>query len=194
MTTEMQQQQPGDPAAASQESVCTDYEKGNQLLEKGDLVQAAAEFHNALVGYEQDNDVKGIANACDKLGDVCLQRSEYDRALVYFGRAQAICEQGNDRLSLVLLLKKIVKAKRGLKQYDEAIRIYMDLLDAYQDFNNPPGAVQVLEDLAATYLAINDRQKAADALRTAASIHRSFKHTRHAADLEAKAETIEANG
>ena len=47
-----------------------DYEKGQELLQKREMPQAAAAFHNALVGFEQDGDENGVANASDKLGDI----------------------------------------------------------------------------------------------------------------------------
>jgi len=53
-----------DPAQA-------DYDQGKQILQAGDEALAASCFHNALVGFEQNGDDKGVANASDQLGDIC---------------------------------------------------------------------------------------------------------------------------
>ncbi len=49
----------------------TDYNKGKELRQAGDDAQAASCFHNALIGFEQNGDEKGVANASDQLGDIC---------------------------------------------------------------------------------------------------------------------------
>ena len=94
-------QEAKDPAQA-------DYDQGKELRQAGDEALAASCFHNALVGFEQDNNEKGIANASDQLGDICAAREEHEKAIVHYQRAYDICDKENDRFSLVALLKKMV--------------------------------------------------------------------------------------
>ncbi len=169
-----------------------DYDKGKEFLEAGDAALAASAFHNALIGFEQDKDDKGIANASDRLGDICIDRGEYSQAIPLYKRAFSICENHEDPSSKLALRKKIAAAHRSLKQYDEAIGIYLDIIDTYGGYNNPAGAVEHLETLAEVFLEMDAGEKAADAYRTAASIHANFNHTRHAKELMDKAEAIEA--
>ena len=70
-----------DPAKA-------DYKAGREFLAKGEYAQAAMALHNALHGFEEQGDEQGVANAADRLGDVCLAREEYRLALDHFQRAQ----------------------------------------------------------------------------------------------------------
>ncbi len=63
-------------------------------------------LHNALVGYEQQEKEEGIANANDKLGDVCLAQQQYEKALTYFEKAYAICKKHDDLMSILALRKK----------------------------------------------------------------------------------------
>jgi len=63
-----------DPARA-------DYNKGKELRAAGDEAQAASFFHNALVGFEQNGDDQGVANASDQLGDICAARQNHASGL-----------------------------------------------------------------------------------------------------------------
>ena len=168
-----------------------DYKRGKELLGAGDEAQAAAFFHNALVGFEQNGDDKGVANASDQLGDICAFREEHEKAINHYQRAYEICDRENDRFSLIALQKKTVAAKRALKQYDEAVSIYLKVIDIYAGYNNPAGTVSTMEELAKLYLEMGERQKSADTLRTIASIHKNFKHTIQAQEFNDKAAQIE---
>ena len=173
-----------DPAQA-------DYDKGKELRATGDDIQAAAFFHNALVGFEQTGKDSGVANASDQLGDICAAREDHEKAIVHYERAYAICDRENDLYSLVALQKKMVKSRLALKQYDAAVKIYLNVIDIYAGYNNPAGTVAAMEELAKIYLELGERQKAADTYRTIASIHRNFRHNTQAQEFMTKAEQVE---
>ena len=173
-----------DPAQA-------DYDKGRELLAAGDEIQAASFFHNALVGFEQKGDDKGVANAVDQLGDICAGREDHEKAIIHYQRAYEICDRENDRFSLIALQKKMALAKRALEQYDEVVRIYLNVIDIYAEYNNPAGTVATMEELADLYLEMGERQKSAETYKTIASIHKNFRHTKHAREFMDKATQIE---
>jgi len=173
-----------DPAQA-------DYDQGKELRQAGDEALAASCFHNALVGFEQDNNEKGIANASDQLGDICATRDEHEKAIEHYHRSYNICDKENDMFSLIALQKKIVVSRKALKQYDEAIKIYLHVIDIYSGYNNPAGTVAMMEELAKLYLDIGEKQKAADTYRTIASIHKNFKHSLQAKEYTDKAAQVE---
>jgi tetratricopeptide (TPR) repeat protein len=179
-----------DPQEAK-DSAQADYDQGKELRQAGDEALAASCFHNALVGFEQDNNEKGIANASDQLGDICAVREEHEKAIIHYQRAYDICDKENDRFSLVSLLKKMVISRKTLKQYDEAIKIYLYVIDIYSGYNNPAGSVATMEELAELYLDIGERQKSADTYRTIASIHKNFKHNLLAKEFIEKATQVE---
>ena len=91
-----------------------DYEAGQEFLKDNDLGQAANAFHNALIEYEQEKNENGIANASDKLGDICSQKGDFEKALEHFDRAYKICEKHSDRFSLFSIEKKNRQYKRVL--------------------------------------------------------------------------------
>jgi tetratricopeptide (TPR) repeat protein len=182
MSQESQEEK--DPAQA-------DYDQGKELLQRGDEAQAVSCFHNALIGYEQSNNEKGIANASAQLGDICAAREEHEKAIVHYQRAYDICEKENDRFSLIALLKKMLPSRKALKQYNEAIKIYLNVIDIYSGYNNPAGTVAAMEELAGFYLEIGERQKSADTYKTISSIHKNFKHNLKAQEFMEKAEQVE---
>lgn len=164
-----------------------DYKAGRESLNKGDYAQAAMLFHNALRGFEEQKDELGVANASDRLGDVCLAREEYSSALDHYQRAFEICQKESDIFSIVALNRKRALVYRKMKELDLALAVMMEIFDHYAETRNPKGTVEVLEMIADVYMEKGDNLKAADALRTIAGIHRNFKHKRKAEEFEQRA-------
>ncbi len=178
-----------DPAL--QDPAKRDYLEGRRLYAEGNYGEAAQALHNALKGFEEQGDQVGIANACDRLGDVCLARERYALALENYQRAHAICEELEDHFSSLAVNKKMVMAHRKLGHQDTALTILFDMLEHYHLTSNPQGAVNVLEETAAIYKEMGRIQDAADAYRTIASIHANFKHRRKAEHFAEKARALE---
>ena len=80
-----------------------DYEAGQEFLKDEDIAQAANAFHNALIGFEQEENEHGIANASDKLGDICSERGETEKALEHFDRAYTLCTKNFDRFLVAVI-------------------------------------------------------------------------------------------
>ncbi len=166
----------GGQAGGVKDEITREYEEGKKYLERQEYSLAAVALHNALLGYEEKGSDAGVANASNQLGHVCLARQDFEKALEHYQRALQICQKANDRMSIIAVLKKIVAAQRGLKQYDRAIASCLDMLDHYHDNRDPQGSVMTLEEMAEIYLSAGQNEKAADTYRTIASIHRNFRH------------------
>ncbi len=168
-----------------------DYEEGRGYVEKGESALAAVSLHNALRGFEEEDNKEGIANASNQLGHVCLQREEFAKALASYRRAWDICEELGDRISLQAISLQLVQVYRGLKDYRKSLDICLDLLDEYQGNNDPRGTTAVLELMAEVYLDSGELEKAADSYRTMASIHANFKHDKIAESYRQKAADLD---
>lgn len=179
-------------SSGPKDEIAKEYEEGKSHLDRHEYSLAAVALHNALIGYEEKGDEAGVANASNQLGHVCLARQEFANALKYYQRALNICEKAGDRMSILAVMKKIVAAQRGLKQYDEAIDSCFALIDHYQDNRDPQGTVTTLEELAEIYIGGGQREKAADTYRTIASIHKNFRHDNIAAGYLQKAAELTA--
>ena len=168
-----------------------DYLEGRKFFGKGEYAQAALAFHNALMGFEEQGDEQGVANAADRLGDACLARDEYAMAIANYQRASAICEKEDDSFSLLALNKKMAAAYRKLGDREKALELLYDMLEHYRLTQNPKGAVEILIVVAEVYNEQGDKAKAADAYRSVASIHARFKHARLAEEFSQRAAALE---
>ena len=83
-----------------------DYEAGLEFLKNKETAQAANMFHNALIGFEQEKDINGIANATDKLGDICAERRDFDKASQHYDQVISICQDQGDSISVFSIDKK----------------------------------------------------------------------------------------
>lgn len=167
-----------------------DYMAGRKHFSGGDYTQAVICFHNALLGFEEDGDTQGIANAADRLGDTCMVREEYEMAVKHFKRAAEICEQEDDSFSQVSLHKKMVVAYRKMGEPDNAFELLFDMLEHYRLINNPKGVVEALEIIGELYEETGDAANAADTYRTISGIHANFKHERLAQEFEERADAV----
>lgn len=183
--------QQGGQAGTEDNPARQEYAEARKLLDKGEYVQAAMGFHNALRAFEEQGDRIGVANASDRLGDACLAREEYAMAMANFERAYAICVQEEDSFSQLSLNKKMVHCLRKLGQQAKSLELLDDMLEHYQLTRNPKGAVETLEVLAEVYQELGDKTKAADAYRSAAGIHAHFNHGRRAEELMQLAGQVE---
>lgn len=167
-----------------------DYAAGLEFLKNGETAQAANMFHNALIGFEQEKDINGIANATDKLGDICAERRDFDKALQHYDRVIDICQDQGDSISVFSIDKKKAKLHADCGKHKEAINMYLDIMDQYNAMRNPQGTVDTLETLAQVYVDAGKREKAADCYRTAASIHEKYKHRQHAENFMKRADEL----
>lgn len=181
------------PAGAEQETdpARKDYSEGRHLFSKGEYSRAAHAFHNALMGFEEQGDEQGVANASDRLGDACFARDEYAMAIANYQRAFVICEKEDDSFSQLALNKKMAAAYRKLGDHEKSFELLYDILEHYRLTQNPKGAVDVLIVIAETYSEQGEKTKAADAYRSVASIHARFKHSRLAEEFNQRAQAVE---
>ena len=167
-----------------------DYLEGRELHKKGEYAQAGMAFHNALMGFQEKGDEQGVANASDRLGDVCLAREEYADALENYQRAYEICEKEEDSFSTLALNKKIAAVYKKQGELDKALEILFDMVEHYQLTKNPKGMVDILVVVAEVYLEKGEKQKAADSYYTVSSIHKNFKHKRMSEEFAARADEL----
>lgn len=167
-----------------------DYNEGLDYLKNKEQAMAANAFHNALKGWEEEGDLHGVANASDKLGDICAERGDFDKALGHYDRAYQICTDDFDRYSLFTLEKKKAAIFVKMERYDEALDMYWDIFDEYSGNRDPRGVVETLETMAVIMLKTGDKAKASECYQMIAKTHRNFKHSEDAAKYEAKAAEV----
>ncbi len=168
-----------------------EYEEGKRFLENGDFGQAAGALHSALISFEKKGDSNGIANACNQLGNLCLQKGNFADALNHYNRSYEICDAADDRMSIIAILQQRAAAYAGLQEYEKAVEDCLMIIAFHYDFRNPQGVVTVMEQMAEIYIQAGDKEKAVDTYRTIASIHANYKHKNIAQKFLDKAEELE---
>ncbi len=181
-----------DPRPTDQEPdpAQVDYQEGLRHLQSGNLAHAANALHNARIGFEEAGNEEGLANTYFRLGDVCLESEEYEKALDYYDQAAVIIKKHDDLMSMLAIRKRKIACLKGLERYQEAIDAYVELLDIYEAMHNPASTVDTLIGMGETFEAMGERDKAAGAYRTAAAIHRRYKHKKAADELDARANQV----
>lgn len=168
-----------------------DYAEGIKHIQDKEDAMAVNSFHNALLGFEEEGNKHGVAQAADKLGDLCAKREEWDKALDYYDQAYKVCTDDFDRFSLFHLEKKKAQVIRDAGRIEDALAMYIDILDEYSGLNDPQGSVKTLETIAEIYLELDNKEDAADSYRVISSIHERFGHKRHAQQYLAKADELQ---
>jgi tetratricopeptide (TPR) repeat protein len=164
-----------------------DYNEGLDFLKNNEHAMAANAFHNALKGWEEEKNLHGVANASDKLGDICAVRDDFDKALVHYDRAYQICTDDFDRYSLFALEKKKADIFVKMERYKEALDLYWEIFDEYSGNRDPSGVIETLEIMAKIFIKTGDNAKTGECYQMIAKTHRNFKHPDEAAEYEAKA-------
>lgn len=183
----------GDDPSAPKTQARKDYESGVGHLDNKEYGMAANAFHNALMAWEEDDDQNGIANACDKMGDLLTEKEDYEKALEFYDRAYKICTEDFDRYSLIAIENKKANVFAKLGRFPEAINLYLDLFDEYSGNRDAGNTVAILETLTELYLSNEQKEKAADCYKLMASIHLSYKHKKESDECEAKAAELLCN-
>lgn len=176
----------------SSDPIQAEYDDGIEFLKEKDLTQAAVAFHNVLRAYEEKKHQDGIANASNQLGNVCLEKGEFEKAKDHYQRAWDICDRFEDPMSLLALSMQLVVVYRGLNDNAKALDLCFDMLETHNLNNNPQGTVSTMETIADIYLGQGEKTKAADTYRTIASIHSNFQHKNIAEKFTTRAKELEA--
>jgi tetratricopeptide (TPR) repeat protein len=167
-----------------------DYESGLGHLDNKEYGMAANALHNALTAWEEEDNQHGIANACDKMGDLLTEKEDYEKALEFYDRAHQICTTDFDRYSLICIENKQANVFAKLGRFPEAINLYLDLFDEYSGNRDAGNTVAILETLAELYISNEQKEKAAECFTLMASIHLSYKHKKESEECELKAQEL----
>src|SRR5262249_54964958 len=84
--------------------------------------KALALYREALAFYERIGAKRGIALACNNLGDLCWREGEgdWEEANTYWQRAQRLYEEVGDQAGLALALRNLGEAHVRLGEFESA--------------------------------------------------------------------------
>ncbi len=125
--------------------------KGNVLFYLGELDNAQAYFEEAIEITEQYNagDIETKAGMYANVGNIYLNKAEYEEALEKYIKGFEIYSKLNDKYGMSLLAYNVSEAYIGLKKYDSALKYcnvnlflgtelesYEEIKYAYKGFTN----------------------------------------------------------
>ena len=124
------------------------YHRGNEL------------FQAALTIFEQENDLQGIANSLNSLGNVAKKYQHYTLAEEYFTRSKEIKQHLGDLLGVCNSLFNIGSVLRMRKEHSEALSAYSRCLQIAEENNWLPLTADINGNIGNVYLDLGNYQKA----------------------------------
>jgi tetratricopeptide (TPR) repeat protein len=95
---------------------------GTVLHLQGDTDEALVRYREALAFYERIGAKRGIALACNNLGDLCWREGEgnWEEATTYWYRAQHLYDEIGDQRGLAIALRNLGEGYLRLGELDQA--------------------------------------------------------------------------
>ena len=136
------------------------YHRGNEL------------FQAALTIFEQENDLQGIANSLNSLGNVAKKYQNNTLAEEYFTRSMEIKQHLGDLLGVCNSLFNIGSVLRMRKEHSEALSAYSHCLQIAEENNWLPLTADINGNIGNVYLDLGTYQKASHHHNLALETHR----------------------
>lgn len=168
------------------------YKEGEILSNQGRSLDAIDKLKEALIVFEEEDHDKGIANACEKLGDLNCFRGNLNTALPLYQRAVAICQKNDDPVSEVILLEKIIDIYRKKNEFEKCLPYYMRALEIAEITGDAGKAGYYLTGIGDVYQRRGELKKALDAYKTALKIFKQTRSSERAKILEQGIAQLEA--
>ena len=167
------------------------FQEAEVLFNQGRTLDAVDRYEEALGIFEDESFHKGIANACEKLGDLHCFRGNLNQALPFFQRALTICNKQNDPIGEVIILDKIIDFYKRQGKHDQCLPYYLRALELAEMASDAARAGYYLTGLGDIYQGRGELEKALDAYRTAHGIFIKVRQLERAKIIEEGIASIE---
>jgi tetratricopeptide (TPR) repeat protein len=141
---------------------------GGSLQQARKLWRAFEYGQEALRQYEKSKVSRGIADTLGVLAEVYSAQNDFQQALAQAERSTAIYEQLGDRIQTAVSRNGVAGDYAGLGNYDQARKIYEELLKQTEGFGDAGGAAVLRNAIGDTW-AEQGRYSALDYYRQALS-------------------------
>ncbi|MCK4990019.1 MAG: tetratricopeptide repeat protein, partial [Bacteroidales bacterium] len=133
----------------------------------GTYDEALIYYHRAIEMGEAlgDLDITGLGNT--NMGEIYVEKQEYDSAIYYFEKSLTIVTSGIDIASVLNLLASVYSEKG---EYSKALTFHRDALELARKENAQRETVGILLGMASTYENLNNPAKAIEYYKEAESI------------------------
>jgi tetratricopeptide (TPR) repeat protein len=132
----------------------------NNYFNVGFLDDSVRYYRNALSVYEEENEFHGLVSTRISLGNIELQKRDFEKAVDEFGKANSIAYQIKDWQSIVQIHKGLSHAYSLIGQYSKANNELQLCEKALRYIDDGAGVFSILIDIARTYEKQSDYGKA----------------------------------
>ncbi|MEZ0328846.1 MAG: DVU0298 family protein [Dissulfuribacterales bacterium] len=160
------------------------FQEGLMCYSRGMSLDAIKHFEKALKVFETYKLDVDIANTCEKLGDLHLQRGNLKPAIPLYQRAMAICEKYNDPISEVLLCEKIIDIYKTQNAKQKAYPYLIQALELVEKLGDSGKAAFYLTGIGDIFEERGEVEKALDAYEIAHKIYKGMGSRGRAEVLE----------
>jgi len=169
-----------------------DFQEGMMCYNRGMSLDAIKHFEKALAVFETYKLDADIANTCEKLGDLHLQRGNLKPAIPLYQRAMAICEKYNDPVSEILLCEKIIDIYKAQNAKQKAYPYFMQALELVEQLGDSGKAAFYLTGIGDIFEERGELEKALNAYEIALKIYKGMGSRGRAEVLENGIQQIKA--
>ncbi len=142
------------------------------ISNQGRSIDSMDMYQKAIYIFETFKYDNQVANTCEKLADLHVQRGNFKAALPLYQRGLAICEKKQDAISMVLLIEKLVDVYRANGEMEKTLPYYMKALEISESAGDAGKAAYFLTAIGDIFQRQGRLEDALDSYRLA---HRIFK-------------------
>jgi tetratricopeptide (TPR) repeat protein len=126
----------------------------------GNYTEGEKLFRNSLHIYEVENNIQGVANTLNSLGNVAKHNLDFSHALHLFNRSKNLKLEIGDIHGVYNSMLNIAIVHRRLKMHEEALVIYSDCLTITNENDWVPFTSDLHNNIGNVYLDMGDYEKA----------------------------------
>jgi tetratricopeptide (TPR) repeat protein len=126
----------------------------------GNYTEGEKLFRNSLHIYEVENDIQGVANSLNSLGNVAKNNLDFSHALHLFNRSKNLKLEIGDIHGVYNSMLNIAIVHRRLNMHEEALVIYSDCLTITNENGWVPFTSDLYNNIGNVFLDMGDYEKA----------------------------------
>ncbi|KIX11194.1 tetratricopeptide repeat protein [Dethiosulfatarculus sandiegensis] len=151
---------------------------------RGNWLRAEELLREALIVFEQENDVPGCLGAFERLCETLSKAGRYDQAKECLIKALKIAEKGNDVVGRLFLIQRLAPLYRAMGQLDRAEDAYRELGKLAHEMNDPQRVALALVGLGTCQAEQDRKTEAAEILIQARDVFLSLGQMNRASQVE----------
>ena len=142
--------------------------------------------------YKELDDPQGQVKGCLLLGDIKWAQGNHEEALTFYEEAKEICKAGGDILGTATFLDRQAKMYRFLEKDQEALPLFEESLQCWQELEVPDREAMTLANLGDIYKQLGNFPQAITCHEKALTIYKGLKQIKAATTLEKELELLKS--